>query len=59
MLERIKTLVKKAGGEQFDRYRHTLENLGNEKGLLGLIFNKSQNKIQDPAKLLRQIIANG
>ncbi|MCF6268039.1 MAG: hypothetical protein L3J57_16095 [Desulfuromusa sp.] len=37
-------------------YRHTLENLGNEKGLLGLIFNKSQNKFQDPAKLRRLIV---
>jgi type I restriction enzyme M protein len=37
------TLVKKDGDELFDHYRHTLENLGNEKGLLGLIFNKSQN----------------
>ncbi len=33
-----------------------LENLGNETGLLGLIFNKSQNKFQDPAKLRRLIV---
>ena len=33
------TLVKKDGDELFDHYRHTLENLGNEKGLLGLILN--------------------
>ncbi len=32
------------GDELFDHYRHTLEALGNQKGLLGLIFNKSQNK---------------
>jgi type I restriction enzyme M protein len=44
-------LVKKDGGELFDHYRHTLEVLGTRKGLLGLIFNKSQNKFQDPAKL--------
>jgi len=50
------TLVKKDGDELFDHYRHTLENLGNEKGLLGLIFNKSQNKFQDPAKLRRLIV---
>ena len=49
------TLLKKDGDELFDHYRHTLENLGNEKGLLGLIFAKSQNKFQDPAKLRRQI----
>ena len=30
------------GDELFDHYRHTLEALGNQKGLLGLIFNKSQ-----------------
>lgn len=50
------TLVKRDGDELFDHYRHTLENLGNEKGLLGLIFNKSQNKFQDPAKLRRLIV---
>ena len=47
------TLVKEDGDELFDHYHHTLENHGNEKGLLGLIFNKSQNKCQDPAKLQR------
>ena len=36
-------------------YRHVLENLGREKGLLGVIFRKAQNKIQDPAKLRRLI----
>ncbi|MEP0884996.1 N-6 DNA methylase [Trichocoleus sp. ST-U3] len=37
------------------QYHKTLENLGKEKGLLGIIFRKSQNKIQDPAKLKRLI----
>jgi type I restriction enzyme M protein len=37
------------------QYRHTLENLGKEKGLLGVIFRKSQNKIQDLAKLKRLV----
>ena len=50
------TLMKKDGDELFDHYRHVLEKLGNEKGLLGLIFNKSQNKFQDPAKLRRLIV---
>lgn len=36
-------------------YRHILGTLGKESGLLGLIFRKSQNKIQDPAKLKRLI----
>ena len=37
------SLIKKDGDELFDHYRHTLEALGNQKGLLGLIFAKSQN----------------
>ena len=36
-------------------YRKILENLGKSKGMLGIIFRKSQNKIQDPAKLKRLI----
>jgi len=50
------SLLKKDGDELFDHYRHLLDRLGKEKGLLGLIFNKSQNKFQDPAKLRRLII---
>jgi len=50
------SLIKEDGDELFDHYRHTLEALGNQKGLLGLIFNKSQNKFQDPAKLRRLIV---
>ncbi len=33
-----------------------LESLGNEQGLLGLIFNKSQNKFPDPSKLRRLVV---
>jgi type I restriction enzyme M protein len=50
------TLLKKDGDDLFDHYRHMLESLGNEKGLLGLIFNKSQNKFQDPSKLRPLVI---
>lgn len=50
------SLIKKDGDELFDHYRHLLDKLGREKGLLGLIFNKSQNKFQDPAKLRRLIV---
>lgn len=50
------SLLKKDGDELFDHYRHLLEGLGKEKGLLGLIFTKAQNKFQDPAKLRRQIV---
>jgi type I restriction enzyme M protein len=49
-------LVRRDGDELFDHYRHTLEVLGSEKGLLGLIFGKAQNKFQDPAKLRRLIV---
>jgi type I restriction enzyme M protein len=37
-------------------YRHTLEELGKQQGMIGLIFRKAQNKIQDPAKLRRLIV---
>jgi type I restriction enzyme M protein len=50
------SLLKRDGDELFDHYRHMLEELGKEKGLLGLIFGKSQNKFQDPAKLRRLIV---
>jgi type I restriction enzyme M protein len=47
---RIKT------GEELDKqYKKTLEKLGDEPGLLGQIYTKSQNKIRDPAKLRRLI----
>jgi type I restriction enzyme M protein len=36
-------------------YRHILEKLGKERGMLGVIFRKAQNKVQDPAKLRRLI----
>ena len=50
------SLIKKDGDELFDHYRHALDALGKEKGLLGLIFNKAQNKFQDPAKLRRLLV---
>ena len=50
------TLTAKDGDELFDPYRHLLERLGAEKGMLGLIFGKAQNKFQDPAKLRRVIV---
>ena len=37
------------------QYRHTLENLGKEPGLIGTIFTKAQNKLTDPAKLKRVV----
>jgi type I restriction enzyme M protein len=38
-----------------EHYRKTLQKLGQSGGMLGLVFRKAQNKIQDPAKL-RQLI---
>jgi type I restriction enzyme M protein len=37
-------------------YRETLKKLGEQGGMLGLIFRKSQNKIQDPAKLRKLVV---
>ncbi len=49
------SLVSKDGDDLEIHYRHILETLAKEKGMLGVIFRKSQNKIQDPAKLNRLI----
>jgi type I restriction enzyme M protein len=49
------SLSSKDGDDLEIHYRHALENLGKAKGMLGVIFRKSQNKIQDPAKLKRLI----
>jgi type I restriction enzyme M protein len=49
------TLVGKDGVELETQYRRVLEHLGKQHGLLGLVFRKAQNKIQDPAKLKRLI----
>ncbi|HEX2852987.1 MAG TPA: class I SAM-dependent DNA methyltransferase [Opitutaceae bacterium] len=43
------------GAELEVHYVETLRELGSEKGMLGQIFTKAQNKIQDPAKLARLI----
>jgi type I restriction enzyme M protein len=48
-------LVKLDGDQLEIHYRHTLEELGKRPGLLGLIFRKAQNKVQDPAKLRRLV----
>ena len=44
-------LMKEQGEALEARYRDILANLASKPGMLGLIFRKSQNKIQDPAKL--------
>ncbi|HOD36420.1 MAG TPA: class I SAM-dependent DNA methyltransferase [Syntrophales bacterium] len=49
------SLLKKDGDALEVHYRHILDTLGKGKGMLGVIFRKSQNRIQDPAKLRRLI----
>ncbi len=50
------SLMAKDGDELETHYRHVLETLGKRTGMLGVIFRKAQNKIQDPAKLRRLIV---
>ena len=48
-------LKAKRGAELEVHYAILLRELGNKPGMLGAIFTKAQNKIQDPAKLYRLI----
>jgi type I restriction enzyme M protein len=49
------SLTSKRGAELELHYAVLLRELGQYKGILGQIFTKSQNKIQDPAKLYKLI----
>lgn len=49
------SLKKERGAALEERYNKTLKELSNTKGILGQIFTKSQNKVQDPAKLYKII----
>ncbi len=49
------SLTTKVGEPLEAHYLATLHKLGNEPGMLGAIFFKAQNKIQDPAKLSRLV----
>lgn len=49
------SLTTKRGAELELHYLKTLQELSREKGILGQIFTKAQNKIQDPAKLFKII----
>ena len=49
------SLKSKRGAELEGHYVMLLRELGNKPGMLGQIFTKAQNKIQDPAKLYRLI----
>jgi len=48
-------LTSRDGGDLETHYRETLIELGKSMGMLGVIFRKAQNRIQDPAKLKRLI----
>ena len=49
------SLTEKRGAELEVHYSELLRELSTTKGMLGQIFTKSQNKIQDPAKLYKII----
>jgi type I restriction enzyme M protein len=49
------SLLNKDGAELEVHYRLILETLSKESNTLGIIFRKSQSRIQDPAKLKRLI----
>lgn len=49
------SLKRRKGAELEAHYIALLRELGQQPGMLGQIFTKSQNKIQDPAKLYRLI----
>ena len=50
-----RSLRAKRGAELEGHYVTLLRELGTREGMLGQIFTKAQNKIQDPAKLFRLI----
>lgn len=49
------SLLPLSGDELERHYSVLLRELGQHKGILGQIFTKSQNKIQDPAKLYKLV----
>ena len=49
------SLTDKKGAELENHYTELLRELSKQKGVLGQIYLKSQNKIQDPAKLYKLI----
>jgi type I restriction enzyme M protein len=50
------SLLARDGDELEVQYRRVLTDLGRETGMLGVVFRKAQNRIQDPAKLRRLIV---
>ena len=50
------SLLARDGDELEVHYRHVLTELGRGTGMLGVIFRKAQNRLQDPAKLRRLVV---
>jgi type I restriction enzyme M protein len=50
------SLLARDGDELEVHYRRVLTDLGRGQGMLGVVFRKAQNRIQDPAKLRRLIV---
>jgi type I restriction enzyme M protein len=50
------SLLARDGDALEVHYRHVLTELGRRPGMLGIVFRKAQNRIQDPAKLRRLIV---
>ena len=50
-LQKMPLLFDGRGCAHQVHYRHTLENLGTEPALVGIIFRKPQNKIPNPSDL--------
>src|SRR2546426_1456145 len=47
---------KMEGVKLEQHYRDTLKKLGEQGGMLGLIFSKAQNTVQDPATLQKLVV---
>ena len=50
------SLINKEGAELEAHYIKILTELGKREGIIGVIFKKAQNRIQDPAKLRKLIV---
>jgi type I restriction enzyme M protein len=50
------SLLARDGDDLEVHYRHVLTELGRRPGMLGVVFRKAQNRIQDPAKLRRLVV---
>jgi type I restriction enzyme M protein len=50
------TLLKREGDDLEIHYRHILEELGKQPGMLGEVFKKAKPEIQNPATLRRLIV---